>query len=225
MSSCSRCGAELREGARFCLACGEPVPARLSTADFLSGGVQAPAPGRAPAPPAEPPAAPGWAYPAGAPPERPQPAAAWPAPALQPRYAAPPEQPQPAAWPVAAPEPRYAAPQETPAAHYDAAVRAGAAAAPAAPIAAGDLERALARTKSYIGPAVLVFFLYALLYIPGLIINRMYLTEAQEMEQIAGRKLPGTGCLTTLLWLGILPAALLIIALFAILGGALGNLF
>ncbi len=205
MSTCSRCGAVLRQGAKFCLACGEPAPAaRLSAADFLSGSVQPPGRGPAPAavPPAEPPAR-GWASPPAAP-------------AVQ--RAAPPESPQPAAWPP--PLPPEAAQR------YDAAPeRSSAAAVPAAPPGASELERALARTKSYIGPAVLVFFLYTLLYIPGLIINRMYLTEAHEMEQLAGRKLPGTGCLTTLLWLGILPAILLIIALIATLGGALENLF
>lgn len=205
MSTCSRCGATLREGAKFCLACGEPAPAaRLSAADFLSGSVQPPSRGPAPAavPPAEPPAA-GWASPPAVP-------------AVQ--RAALPESPQPAAWPAPV--------QPEAAQRHDAAPERGVAAAvPAAPPSAGELERALARTKSYIGPAVLVFFLYTLLYIPGLIINRMYLTEAHEMEQIAGRKLPGTGCLTTLLWLGILPAIILVVLIIAFLGGSLGRLF
>ncbi len=208
MSTCSRCGAALREGARFCLSCGEPAPpVRLSTADFLSSGVQPPSRGQSPAagPPAGPVAASGWASPAVAPQE--------------PR-AAPPSLPQAsAAWPVAAP-PEVSAPR------YDAPPpRAEAAVAPAATPAEGDLERALARTKSYIAPAVLVFFLYYLLYFPGLIVNRMYLTEAREMERIAGRPLPGTGCLNTLLWLGILPAILLVVFIIAALGGSLGRLF
>ena len=72
---------------------------------------------------------------------------------------------------------------------------------------------------------MLVFFLYYLLYFPGLIINRMYLTEAREMEQLAGRKLPGTGCLTTLLWLGLLPAILIVLLLVSGLGNWLTRLF
>lgn len=208
MSTCSRCGAALREGARFCLSCGEPAPpVRLSTADFLSSGVQPPSRGQSPAagPPAGPVAASGWASPAVAPQE--------------PR-AAPPSLPQAsAAWPVAAlPEvsaPRYDAPPP----------RAEAAVAPAATPAEGDLERALARTKSYIAPAVLVCYLYALGYVPGLIVNIMYMNEARHMEQIAGERLPGAGCLATLMWAGLLVAAGVILLIWTVFGNLSRSLF
>ena len=201
MNNCSRCGTTLREGAKFCLSCGEPIPpARLSTADFLPGGVQPPARGPSPAavPPAAPTAASGWAEPAPAPPDLPQAAAGWP-------VAAPPE--------VQAP--RYDAPP----------ARAEVAVAPVALPTGGDLERALARSKSYIAPAVLVGYLYTLFYVPGLIVNIMYMNEARHMEQVAGEKLPGTGCLATLMWAGLLVAAGVILLVWTVFGSLFRNLF
>lgn len=208
MNTCSRCGATFREGAKFCLSCGEPItPARLSTADFLSGGVQPPARGPSPAagPPAEPTAASGWAVPAAAP--------------LDPR-AAPPDMPQAAAaWSIAAP-PEVTAPR------YDAPpARAEAAVTAVALPARGDLERALARSKSYIAPAVLVGYLYTLGYVPGLIVNILYMNEAKHMEQVAGEKLPGTGCLATLMWAGLLVAGGVILLAWIVLGNLFRNLF
>jgi hypothetical protein len=67
-----------------------------------------------------------------------------------------------------------------------------------------EAERAAARLKSYTGPAVLVFFLYWLFYLPGLIVNWMYVQEARRTELIAGQRLPGTGCLAFMLWFNAL---------------------
>jgi hypothetical protein len=58
-----------------------------------------------------------------------------------------------------------------------------------------DMMRVAARLKSYTGSAVLVFFLYLLFYIPGLIVNVMYYREAKRMQRMAGQGLPGVGCL------------------------------
>jgi len=88
-----------------------------------------------------------------------------------------------------------------------------------------DLERAMARMKSYIGPAVLVFFLYQIFYLPGLIINLMYLREAKQMEQVAGSELPGTGCLSMMIWAGVLVAALVLWLVWKLLSGGLRYLF
>lgn len=70
-------------------------------------------------------------------------------------------------------------------------------------ITPSDLERANARSKSYITAAVLTLILYFLLWIPGLIANIMYLTEARRMQGIAGQSLPGVGCLWILLLLNV----------------------
>jgi len=64
-----------------------------------------------------------------------------------------------------------------------------------------EAERIAARGKSYIGASVLVFFLYWLFWIPGLVVNYLYFREAKHMERMAGRSLPGAGCLLAMLWL------------------------
>ena len=69
----------------------------------------------------------------------------------------------------------------------------------AAEFTAADAERSAARMKSYTAAAVLVFFLYWLFYLPGLIVNYIYWKEAKEMEELAGQPLPGRGCLAAML--------------------------
>lgn len=66
--------------------------------------------------------------------------------------------------------------------------------------AAPDLAlAALAATKSYTTSAVIVFLLYWLFWLPGLIFNLVYLRDARRMERLAGTSLPGAGCLTIML--------------------------
>ena len=79
-------------------------------------------------------------------------------------------------------------------------------------MSSSDVARETARLKSYTGAAVLVFFLYWLFYLPGLIVNWMYVREARQMELIAGQRLPGTGCLSFMLWLNIIIITLGILA-------------
>jgi len=67
-----------------------------------------------------------------------------------------------------------------------------------------ESERSAARMKSYTGSAVLVFILYLVLWLPGLIANYMFYSEAKRMEKVAGQSLPGVGCLSVLLWLNVL---------------------
>jgi len=86
-----------------------------------------------------------------------------------------------------------------------------------------DSERSAARMKSYTGPSVLVFILYWLFWLPGLIVNYMYYKEAKRMEQLAGESLPGVGCLSVMLWLNVIGIALGIVAGIAILLVALSS--
>jgi hypothetical protein len=81
-----------------------------------------------------------------------------------------------------------------------------------------EMEIAAARMKSYTGAAVLVFILYMLFYIPGLIVNFIYYGEAQRMQRIAGHSLPGSGCLTFMLWINVATLSLSIL-------GACGFMF
>lgn len=76
-----------------------------------------------------------------------------------------------------------------------------------------DLERAAARTKSYTGSAVLVFFLYWIFWPAGFILNWVYMQEAKRMEGLAGQSLPGQGCLGLLFGLNVI---LLILTLVAV---------
>jgi len=80
-----------------------------------------------------------------------------------------------------------------------------------------EIEQVAARMKSYTGPAVLVFFLYWLFYLPGLIVNFMYYQEAKKMERLAGQELPGTGCLGAMLWINVIAIALIILGFCVIM--------
>jgi len=69
-------------------------------------------------------------------------------------------------------------------------------------------NQAQARSKSYTGSAVLTFFLYWLFWLPGLIVNILFLNEAKKNERLAGMSLPGVGCLKILLWVQVILAVL-----------------
>ena len=49
-----------------------------------------------------------------------------------------------------------------------------------------ESERAIARQKDYIGACVVTFLLYWLFWIPGVIINIMYLSAAKKTRDISG---------------------------------------
>ncbi len=73
-------------------------------------------------------------------------------------------------------------------------------------------ERTIARMKSYVLPAVFVLFLYTLGWVPGFIVNLLYYNDAKRMERIAGEGLPGSGCLSLLLWANVAVVVLAILA-------------
>ncbi len=76
-----------------------------------------------------------------------------------------------------------------------------------------EIERGIARSKSYVGSAVVVFFLYLLFYIPGLVVNILYLRDAYQTHQVGGQMTPGTGCLIALLVINGVGALLACMAL------------
>ncbi|MCZ7665839.1 MAG: hypothetical protein M5U34_00680 [Chloroflexi bacterium] len=47
-------------------------------------------------------------------------------------------------------------------------------------------------------------FLYWFFFLPGLIVNFIYYHEANKMQKIAGKSLPGQGCLGFMLWLNVI---------------------
>lgn len=81
-----------------------------------------------------------------------------------------------------------------------------------------EMEKAIARQKSYIGPAVLTFFVYWLFYLPGLIVNLLYLNDANRTSRVAGQKPTGYGCLIVLFFLGILPLIFTVMIILSLLG-------
>ena len=85
-----------------------------------------------------------------------------------------------------------------------------------------DTDRAIARSKGYVGAAIIVFILYWFFYLPGLIFNLMYLSEADRTATMAGKKPSGYGCLLVMFIVGALPLILFISIFF---GGWLGSLF
>jgi len=80
-----------------------------------------------------------------------------------------------------------------------------------------DVERALARSKSFTGKAVATLVLYIVMWFPGLVANVLFLNEAKKAEQAAGQSLPGVGCLTFLLWFNILGSLLTIVLIASFL--------
>jgi cytosine/uracil/thiamine/allantoin permease len=80
-----------------------------------------------------------------------------------------------------------------------------------------EAEQTAARMKSYTGSAVLVFILYLVFWLPGLIVNLMYYNEAKRMQRIAGQSLPGVGCLSVMLWLNVIAIVLGILAVLVLM--------
>jgi tetratricopeptide (TPR) repeat protein len=83
-------------------------------------------------------------------------------------------------------------------------------------------QQVAASTKSYTNAAVIVLVLYFILWLPGLIANFMYLEEANRMEKLAGRALPGVGALRLeRIMFALLPlVGLLALAILFLLGTA-----
>ena len=82
-----------------------------------------------------------------------------------------------------------------------------------------DTMRAIAASRSYVGPAIFTLVLYWLLfYIGGLIANIAYLNSAKNTERITGIAPEGKGCLWALLIVHFIVPVVLIIFL-VIMGG------
>ena len=81
-----------------------------------------------------------------------------------------------------------------------------------------ELQKAIAAQKSYIGPSIITFILYWLFYLPGLIVNLMYIGDANRTAKIAGQKPSGYGCLIALMIFGIFPLIATGLLILAFLG-------
>ncbi len=77
-----------------------------------------------------------------------------------------------------------------------------------------DAARRMLAGKSYVGMAFLTLFGYWFGYIPGLIMNFIFLSNAKRDERIAGQPMSGKGCLVLLIWLQFyIPLVLTILSL------------
>ena len=74
-----------------------------------------------------------------------------------------------------------------------------------------SIETTLAEQPSYVSSAIIAFFCYTLLYIPGLIMNIKYLREANKTAMLIGHKPKGYGCLISLLITALLALILYIL--------------
>lgn len=69
-------------------------------------------------------------------------------------------------------------------------------------------EQAMAAYSNFYGRAVVVFLLYWILYLPGLIANVWWLHQAGRTRKAIGYPPGGIGCLQWLLLFGLIPLAL-----------------
>jgi hypothetical protein len=88
-----------------------------------------------------------------------------------------------------------------------------------------DYARMAAATRSYTTPAVITMILYLVLWLPGLIANVVYLSNANDDRRVSGVEPQGRGCLIALVVVfGALPllACVGFVGL-AVLGAMLGD--
>jgi hypothetical protein len=83
-----------------------------------------------------------------------------------------------------------------------------------------DLAVALAAQKSFTGNAFFTWVLYWFGWLPGVIMNFVYLNEAKGVQKLTGQSPPGMGCLTLLIITHFL-IPLILIALLVLTGGAI----
>lgn len=80
-------------------------------------------------------------------------------------------------------------------------------------------ESLSARQKSYVGPAIITWIAYGFFWLPGIIFNLMYLSEANKMQKKAGESLPGVWCLWVLLISNVLWVACGFLVVLMLLAG------
>jgi hypothetical protein len=68
-----------------------------------------------------------------------------------------------------------------------------------------EFEKAVAAQRSFISASILIFFLYWLFYIPGLVSNILYFREARNKAKFAGKKPSGYNILIFLFMWGVIP--------------------
>ena len=67
-----------------------------------------------------------------------------------------------------------------------------------------DVVRALKSQESYVGKAFITFIMYLFFWLPGLVINLIFLSDANKTKRIVGVTPSGHGCLVSLLWIFVI---------------------
>lgn len=83
-----------------------------------------------------------------------------------------------------------------------------------------DVVRALKAQESYVGKAWATFFLYLCFWLPGLIMNLVFLSDANKTKRIVGASPSGHGCLVFLLWIFVI-LPLIAIGVLVVVGGSI----
>lgn len=121
---------------------------------------------------------------------------------------------------AAAPAPTPPAPVAQPSAPAPAPQPAARVAQVGQPGLGTELAVALAAQKSFTGQAFFVWFLYWLFWIPGFVMNIVYMNEASSVKKITGVSPSGSGCLTFLFFVHVL-LPLIVVVLILVTGGSL----
>ncbi|MFL5761117.1 MAG: zinc-ribbon domain-containing protein [Thermomicrobiales bacterium] len=80
-------------------------------------------------------------------------------------------------------------------------------------------QQTAAAKRSFLTEAIITFVCYLVFWFPGLIINLVYLREANQVERTTGRAPSGKGCLLALLVVfGLLPVLSGCLVAFVVLG-------
>jgi len=87
-----------------------------------------------------------------------------------------------------------------------------------------ELAVALAAQKSFGSKAFLCWVMYWFFWLPGFIMNIVYLNEAKQVEQLTGSKPPGKGCLSLLLFVYVTVPLILLVLILATGGAVLQSI-
>ncbi|MBN1425083.1 FHA domain-containing protein [Candidatus Fermentibacteria bacterium] len=139
-------------------------------------------------------------------------------PVVEPRYRT---EPEPAPVPEYRPTPAPRHYEEPPAQRISRQERELERAGSHAQVSPGyDVVRALKAQESYVGKAWATFFLYLCFWFPGLIMNLVFLSDANKTGRLVGTNPSGHGCLVFLLWIFVI-LPLIAIGVLVVGGGSL----
>ena len=73
-----------------------------------------------------------------------------------------------------------------------------------------EMQNPPAQPPSFTSKAVVTLLVYFIFWLPGLIVNILFLNEAKREERCWNQSLSGVGCLSIMLWVQIVVFALFV---------------